>query len=301
MGRRKKGRPVHGWLVLDKPAGITSARAVSRVRALLCAAKAGHGGTLDPLATGVLPIALGEATKAVAYIMGASKTYRFTLRWGEERTTDDAEGEIVQVSDTRPTHDQIRAALPDFTGPIVQTPPRFSAVKIEGRRAYELARHGEAAPLKPRPVEVFRFDLVSSSGPEDENSSDFEIECGKGTYIRAIARDLGRQLGAFGHVAALRRTCVGPFTEDRAISLDKLDELVHSPPPNGFILPVETALADIPALAVTGGEAKRLRCGQSLRVPSRKQGTVCVMAEGRPVALAELDKGTLRPFRVFNL
>ncbi len=299
MARRRKGRPVHGWLVLDKPQGWTSTQAVSRVRRLLDAAKAGHGGTLDPLATGVLPVALGEATKAVPFVMGAEKRYRFSIRWGEERDTDDAQGAIVQHSDARPADDDIRALLPQFTGRIAQVPPAYSAVKVDGQRAYALAREGTPAELAAREVVIETLELVETS--DDRAVSTFEIVCGKGTYVRALARDMGRALGCFGHVCWLRRTAVGGFTEAHAISLDKLEDLVHSPPPSGFLLPVETALDDIPALAVTGGEADRLRSGQRIRVPSSKHGTVYVTANGLLVALAELSDGELRPFRVFRL
>lgn len=301
MARKRKGLPVHGWLALDKPEGLTSTRALAAARRLLNAAKAGHGGTLDPIATGVLPLAFGEATKTVPFIMDAVKIYRFTVRWGEERTTDDREGEVTQTSDKRPTDRRIRDALPEFTGVIMQTPPQFSAVRIDGKRAYELARKGEPVAPRPRRAEVYRCDLLAPDGDTPNDCSDFEIECGKGTYVRSIARDLGRTLGVFGHISELRRTRVGRFGESDAISLDKLEELVHSPPPNGILLPVETVLDDIPAVAVTGDEAKRIRLGQSVRVPSREDGTVYVVAENQPVALAKLHDGELRPFRVFNL
>jgi len=299
MARSRKGRPIHGWLILDKPEGWTSTRAVGRVRHLLGAAKAGHGGTLDPLATGVLPIALGEATKAIPFVMGAKKHYRFHVRWGEERDTDDSQGRVVQSSDARPSAEDIGALVPRFTGRVAQVPPAFSAVKVDGQRAYALAREGAPATLAARDVVIDRLELVEIV--EDRAVAVFEIACGKGTYVRALARDMGRLLGCFGHVCWLRRTAVGGVTQAQAISLDKLEHLVHSPPLNGFLLPVETALDDIPALAVTGGEADRLRSGQTVRVPSSKHGTVYVMAHGQLVALAELSDGELRPFRVFRL
>ncbi|MFQ5533796.1 MAG: tRNA pseudouridine(55) synthase TruB [Sphingomonadales bacterium] len=301
MARGRKGRPVHGWLVLDKPLGLSSTQALAKARRLLQAAKAGHGGTLDPLATGVLPIAFGEATKTIPFVMDSMKSYRFTVAWGEERSTDDLEGDIVETSDRRPTMARIRAVMPDFIGAITQTPPRYSAIRIGGQRAYDLARQGMEVAPKPRQVVIHRFDLLGEDHDRTVCASNFEIDCGKGTYVRAIARDLGRKLGVFGHVTALRRCRVGPFDLRGAISLDKLAAMVHSPPPNSILLPVETALDDIPALAVTGGEAKLLRLGQMVRAPSRKSGTVRVMTETGPVALADLQDGELRPFRVFNL
>src|SRR5690606_18006997 len=227
MGRRRSGRPVHGWVVIDKQAGMSSAHVVARVQRLIGAAKAGHGGTLDPLATGVLPVALGEATKTVAYVMDGRKRYRFTVRWGEARDTDDSEGAVTETSDARPDRDAIVAALGDFVGLIRQTPPAFSAIKIDGRRAYALARAGEAFAVEPREVQIDSFELIAL---QDRDHAVFDVHCGKGTYMRALARDLARRLGTVGHIAALRRTAAGPFDEAAAISLESLESLVHSAP-----------------------------------------------------------------------
>jgi tRNA pseudouridine55 synthase len=300
LARRRKGRPVHGWIILDKPLGMTSTRAVGTVRRLLEAQKAGHAGTLDPLATGILPIALGEATKTVAHIVDARKIYRFAVAWGKERATDDAEGEVVATSAARPERGAIEALLPQFMGVIRQKPPAFSAIKVEGERAYDLARDGEIVDLPEREVEIFDLRLLKEHEEASPDLSWFEVECGKGTYVRAIARDMGRLLGCFGHVAALRRLCVGPFDEARAFSMDKLMEFIHSAPADRYLLPVETALDDIPALAVTGPEAERLAWGQEIRVPFQREGLVRVMAEDRFVAIADLAAGVLRPVRVFN-
>ncbi len=298
MARRRHGRAVSGWIVLDKPEGITSTQAVGKVRWLFGAAKAGHAGTLDPLATGILPIALGEATKLVARVMDGAKQYAFTARWGEARDTDDGEGAVIASSEQRPDAAAIRAALPAFTGEIAQRPPTYSAIKVDGARAYDLARQGTPAALAPRPVRIDRFELLATP---DANHAEFLVECGKGSYIRSLARDLGEQLGCFGHVARLRRTRVGPFTEDNAILLDKLEELRHKEALDEALIPLQAALDDIPALAVMGSEAVRLKNGQAVRVPSSKQGLVFVMADDRPLALGQLDHGELRPVRVFNL
>src|SRR5215475_14270843 len=220
--RKREKRDVNGWLILDKPVGMTSTHAVSVAKRLYSAKRAGHAGTLDPLASGCLPIALGEVTKTVPFVMDGRKIYQFTVRWGEERDTDDAEGRVTATSAARPGADEIRALLPRFTGTIEQVPPRFSAVKIEGERAYDLARDGEVVELKPRAVEIHRLELVESP---DADHAVLAAECGKGTYVRALARDLGRLLGCFGHVAALRRTAVGPFTEDMATSLELLQRI----------------------------------------------------------------------------
>lgn len=299
MAAKKRGRPINGWIVLDKPTGLTSTRAVEQVKRLFGAAKAGHAGTLDPLATGVLPIALGEATKVVARVVDARKSYRFTLRWGDERDTDDADGRPVATSAERPSWEAVTETLADFTGEIHQRPPAYSAVKVAGERAYDLARTGRPVELAPRPVEISRFERLDSG--IDPDRAEFLVECGKGAYIRSLARDLGRALGCFAHVESLRRIQVGPFNEEAAISLDKLEDLLHKGTLDDALHPVETALADIPALVVTGSEAARLRSGQAVRVPSTKQGTVCAMAEGRPVALARIEGGEVRPVRVFNL
>jgi len=308
MGRRRKGRPVHGWIIIDKPVGLSSSAVVGKARRALNAAKAGHGGTLDPLATGVLPIAFGEATKTVSYAMDSTKTYRFTVRWGEARATDDREGTVTETSDVRPGEGQIRAMLPSFTGEIEQVPPLYSAIKVDGERAYDLARANVDIELEARMVTVESLDYL---GSPDSDHAEFTAVCGKGTYIRSLARDLAKALGTVGHVAKLRRTAVGRFTEDDAISLDYLESLGHSAPDSEAFFPVETALDDIPALALTKDEARKLRHGQGvpvLPVASRSpfkdiaQGdVVCAMAEGRMVALARIAGGEIRPLRVLNL
>lgn len=297
MGRKRKGRPISGWVVLDKPSGITSAHAVARVKRFLDAAKVGHAGTLDPLATGVLPLALGEATKLVSYAMDGSKSYRFTVRWGEGRDTDDTEGVVTGLSDVRPTAAEIESALPRFTGVIMQKPPSFSAIKVGGERAYDLARDGAPPDLPPREVEVKRFVLLAAHA----DSAEFEMDCGKGTYVRSIARDLAQALGTFGHVTALRRTRVGPFCEAQAFSLDKLGELDHSAPPCGLVLPIETPLDDIPAVAVMESEADRLRHGQPVFVPRQLDGEVVIKVSGKAVGIGVLTDGNLKPKRLFNL
>ena len=302
---RPKGLPIHGWLCLDKPAGMTSTAAVSRVRRITRAQKVGHGGTLDPLATGVLPIAIGEATKTVAYAMEGRKHYRFTARLGEARTTDDAEGEILATSEHRPTTAEIAAALPSFVGLVEQVPPRFAAVKVEGERAYDLARRGELVQLAPRTVRVERFDLVERP---DLDHVTFELVCGRGTYVRALVRDLGDGLGCLGHVVALRRLQVGPFRIEDAISLEALEQLVADDALPQALLPVGVALSDLPALSLTQPQVDRLRAGQTIRVaPGLLVGepdadaTVRAMAAGRMVALARLHGSELSPVRVFNL
>lgn len=295
--RKRKGKPINGWLIIDKPSGKSSARVVSEVRRLTGAAKAGHSGTLDPIATGVLPIALGEATKTVSFVVAGPKTYRFTVRFGEARDTGDAEGRAIGTSDVIPTADGIRRALPAFRGEILQVPPEYSAIKVAGRRSYALARKGEAVALKPRRVAVHRFELLRAHGA----TARFELCCGKGTYVRALARDLAEALGTLGFVESLRRTAVGPFGEGEAISLEKLEALVHSAALEAHLLPVEAALVDIPALHLTKTQAERLRHGQAVRVLRTENGTVCVVAAGRPVALAEVTDGEARTVRVFNL
>jgi len=305
--RKREKRNVDGWLILDKPVGMTSTHAVSVVKRAFAAKKAGHAGTLDPLATGVLPIALGEATKTVPFVMDGRKSYRFTVRWGVETDTDDAEGQAVASSDRRPDVAAIRAALPRFTGTIMQTPPKFSAVKIAGERAYDLAREGEAVSLEPRPVEIDRLDLVHGV---DGDHAEFAAECGKGTYVRALARDLGRALGTCGHVVALRRTAVGPFTEQDAASLAELQRVVEESadgvavagPP---LLAVAAGLANLPTLAVSRADAARLARGQAVLLRGRDapilEGWVAVSVQGDLIALAEVEQGELRPRRIFNL
>ena len=295
---------VDGWIVLDKPAGLTSSQAVGRVRRLFGRGiKAGHAGTLDPLATGVLPIALGEATKTVPFVADGAKSYRFAVRFGEARTTDDTEGEVVETSTIRPSDAALLAALPGFIGRIEQRPPAFSAIKIGGRRAYDLARRGEAPELQSRPVDVHRLALLERPDPDH---AVLEMDCGKGTYVRSLARDLGRALGTVAHVAWLRRTRSGPFGEGGAISLAKLEEFGHKSPPLEQLRPVLAALADIPALAVSGTDAALLRQGRPLKLPSdvpvpTTASTICATAEGKPVALVRFAGETLAPVRVFNL
>jgi tRNA pseudouridine55 synthase len=301
MSRRKKGDKIDGWVVLDKPVGLGSTPAVSRVRRLFGAQKAGHGGTLDPLASGVLPIALGEATKTVPFVMDGRKEYRFTLRFGEARSTEDAEGEVTAASDVRPTDHQIREALAAFVGEIEQTPPAFSALKIEGKRAYDLARAGEPVDLKPRRILIERLELVARP---DADHADFVVSCGKGTYIRSLGRDLARTLGTVGHLSALRRTAAGPFREEGSISLSKLEALGHIPALLGVLAPVATALDDIPALALTEAQADRLRQGQPVLLTrdAPPSGALLRAETGsRLVALVRSDGASLQPVRVFNL
>lgn len=304
MARRRKGQPIHGWLNLDKPLGLSSSQAVGKVKRLLDAQKAGHGGTLDPLATGVLPIALGEATKTSAYILDGDKGYRFTVRWGEARATDDAEGAVVATSDVRPTEDEIRAALPQFVGAIAQVPPAYSAIKVAGERAYALARAGEGPALEPRAVRIDRLALVEVPDPDHAT---FEVDCGKGTYVRSLARDVAAALGTHGYVSALCRTRTGPFGLETAISLDALDAACHKGAALSHLLPVSDALDDIPAVPLTGPQADRLRGGQRVRIvpatadPLGIEGLVLATHAGQPVALADLSAGELQPRRVFNL
>jgi tRNA pseudouridine55 synthase len=305
--KKAKKRDVHGWIVLDKPVGMTSTHAVAVIKRLFAAKRVGHAGTLDPLASGCLPIALGEATKTVPFVVDSRKTYLFTVRWGEERDTDDAEGRVVNRSERRPDAAAINALLPRFTGTIAQVPPRFSAVKIDGERAYDLAREGETVELAPRPVTIHRLELVAAP---DADHAMLAAECGKGTYVRALARDLGRALGSLGHVAALRRSQVGPFAESDMISLERLDSLCHRAAAGegdlaDLLLPIETALDDIPALVVSPADAARLQQGQAVLLRGRDaavlRGVVQVGSSGQLVAIAEVDRGEIVPKRVFNL
>jgi tRNA pseudouridine55 synthase len=303
---RREKREVNGWLVLDKPVGMTSTHAVAVVKRVFSAKKAGHAGTLDPLASGVLPIALGEATKTVSFVMDGRKAYRFTVRWGIETDTDDAEGQAVATSDARPDEAAIRAMLPRFTGAIMQTPPKFSAIKIDGERAYDLAREGEAVTLEPRPVQIDRLGLIAMV---DADHAEFEAECGKGTYVRAIARDLGRALGACGHVSALRRSMVGPFREAIATPLDAVQAAAQpgheGPGPASLLLPVEAGVQDLPSLVVSRADAARLARGQPVLLRGRDapiiEGWAAVSTGGVLMALVESSGGELLPRRVFNL
>jgi len=297
-------RDVHGWLVLDKPVGVTSTTAVAILKRLTRARKVGHAGTLDPLASGLLPIALGEATKTVSYVMDGEKVYRFKVRWGVETDTDDAEGKPVAESAARPTHGEIESALPAFTGTIEQTPPKFSAIKVEGERAYDLARAGEEVSLSARPVEIHSLHMV---GQPDADHAVFEAECGKGTYVRAIARDLGRMLGSLGHVCELRRTRVGSFDENSAIALDDVEKLAESSPDAliDALLPVASSLSMMPSVSVGPDDAQRIRMGQPVFLRGRDapvlEGTVTVSARGALIALADIEQGALKPKRIFHL
>ena len=325
MARRgkKKGRAVTGWLVLDKPKGMGSTDAVSKIKWLYNADKAGHAGTLDPLASGMLPIALGEATKTVPYVQDGAKVYRFTVAWGEERTTDDLEGAPTKTSSARPGEAEIRAAMPKYTGVIMQTPPQFSAIKIAGERAYDLAREGETVEIPAREVEIARFDLIAMP---DADTAVFEIECGKGTYVRSIARDLGRDLGCYGHIAELRRTEVYPFTPDDLVTLAELEQAATpaSPPApteeggerpprpgpeewkalDALLLDTGAALDSLPQVVVTDDAASRIRLGNPVIVRGRdapaEADEACAFARGRLVAIGAIEAGMFRPKRVFT-
>lgn len=309
MSRRKRGLPVHGWVCLDKPLGMGSTQAVSAVRRLFDANKAGHAGTLDPLASGILPIALGEATKTVPFMMEARKVYRFTIEWGSSTDSVDREGAVIARSDVRPDVDGVRATLPTFVGEIQQVPPAFSAIKVDGRRAYDLAREGVEVELKSRPVTIHSAEVTAAP---DVDHVEIRIETGKGVYVRSLARDLAVALGAEGHVSALRREQVGPFSLENAVTLDSLEQMVHSGAASEGLLPVATALDDIPGLAVTDQDAFSLRQGRPIVLLPRQvetlkgqlQGdarTVSVFLGQTLVALGQLRAGRLEPDRVFNL
>jgi tRNA pseudouridine55 synthase len=301
MARTRKGLQVNGWLILDKPQGLNSTRAVSRVKHLFNAQKAGHAGTLDPLATGVLPIALGEATKTVPFVMDGSKSYRFTIVWGAETDTDDSDGSVTERCDRRPSRTEIEDVLPRFTGTISQLPPRYSALKVDGARAYDLARENEEFELQPRDVTIDRLSLVEIP---DSDRAVLEAECGKGTYVRSLARDIGRVLGALGHVGALRRTRVGPFDEAIAIPLATLETVEPDGLP-GTLLPVEMALTEIPSLTLSSSDAARLRLGQSVLLRGRDapihSGPIYALSRGALVAIGEVSQGEFKPKRIFNL
>jgi tRNA pseudouridine55 synthase len=306
MGPMTSNGGLDGWLVVDKPLGLTSNRVVEVVRRRT-GGKVGHAGTLDPLATGVLPIALGEATKTTAYAMTGRKRYRFRIRWGIARATDDREGEITGESPARPSREAIEAILPTFTGAILQRPPAYSAIKISGRRAYHLARTGEPPTPPARPVEIAELRLTAIP---DRDHADCEALVGKGTYIRALARDLGAGLGTLAHIAELRRLSVGRFTESQAIALDSIAEGGHIATDCGFLLPIETGLDDIPAFVLTAAEAARLRNGQRVtpgepsalaRLDRLKDSAVIgVWHDQILIALARLEDGRLHPIRVIN-
>jgi tRNA pseudouridine55 synthase len=302
--RKRKGRDVSGWLCLDKRVGQTSTAAVGAVKRLFDAQKAGHAGTLDPLASGALPIALGEATKTVPFVQDGRKIYRFTVRWGVETDSDDADGKTVATSEARPERDAVEAVLSEFTGEIMQRPPAFSALKIEGERAYDLAREGVEVVLEERPVAIHRLVLAATP---DRDHAVFDAECGKGTYVRALARDIGRRLGSLGHVSALRRLAVGPFDEGTFVTLDaliaareagpvaSLDDLLR---PSGF------GLRDLPEIAFTSVDAGRLRRGQSVLLRGRDapilKGVAHATYQGESIAIGEIERGEFHPTRVFR-
>ena len=308
MARRKKGRDISGWIVLDKPVGVTSTQAVARIKRAFDARKVGHAGTLDPLATGVLPIALGEATKTVSYAVEDQKAYEFTVRWGAETNTDDAEGEVIEESDHRPATADIEAALPAFLGEISQVPPKFSAIKINGARAYDLAREGETVELAARTVTIDELHLREAP---DANTATFVAACGKGTYVRSLARDIGRMLGCLGHVIALRRTRVGPFHIADGITFEQIEAASKACSDDGFdaldalLMPIEQALDGIEHLQLTSADAARLCRGQAVLLRGRDApvfvGTAYATSRGRLVALVQCDRGELRPTRVFNI
>ncbi len=305
MGRRK-GNDIHGWLILDKPQGLTSNQALGRLKRLFNPKKVGHAGTLDPLATGVLPIAFGEATKTVAHAVDCEKTYDFTISWGVETDTDDSEGQPVRTSGAHPSREAVQAALSGFIGDVMQVPPCYSAIKVDGERAYDLARDGEAVELAPRMVSIHELQIVEMSSPEVTRLT---CACGKGTYVRSIARDLGRALGCYGHISALRRTSVGPFDEENAISLETLETLSNSDAGLGALLstiiPVETALDGIPALAISGDDAARLKRGQPILIRGGNapilKGPVYATSHGVLIAIGEVERGEMHPIRVFNI
>ena len=301
MGRKRKGRNISGWLVVDKPAGITSTAVVNKVRWALDAQKAGHAGTLDPEATGVLAVALGEATKTVPYITDALKTYEFTVRLGQATNTDDAEGQVIAQADDRPTDSQITDALAGFLGDIMQVPPQFSAVKIDGQRAYKLAREGEDLALAARPLWVEELLLIDRPNPDHAVLS---MTCGKGGYVRSVARDLGQKLGCYGHVLQLRRIWSGPFDATDGLTLDQIDKLARTPELETHLLPLETGLADLPMVTCTPQGAARLRNGNPGMVVAYDidYGEECWASfEGQPLAVGRFKAGELHPSRVFNL
>jgi tRNA pseudouridine55 synthase len=316
MGRRKKGLDIHGWVVLDKPEDVTSTDAVAIVRRLFNANKAGHAGTLDPLASGILPIALGEATKTVPWLMEADKAYDFTVRWGVSTATQDREGQVVATSAVRPDRAAIERVLAGFVGEIDQIPPAYSAIKIDGERAYDLARDGQEVELKARRVVLHEAHLLECPNPDE---AVIRVRSGKGFYIRALVRDLAQHLGAEGHVGKLRRTAVGPFRADGATTLDALKDLVHKGAAFECLKPVETALADIPALAINGEDAFKLKQGRPIvllphvvetlkgqfrpRIIAGQDASRAAVAlfEGKAVALGDVRAGRFSPTRVFHL
>ncbi|HPF78354.1 MAG TPA: tRNA pseudouridine(55) synthase TruB [Alphaproteobacteria bacterium] len=332
MARRKKGQKIDGWINLYKPVGVTSTQAVGKIRRALNAQKVGHGGTLDPLACGILPIALGEATKTVNYIQDAMKIYHFTVTWGQQRTTDDAEGDVIHSSDQRPSLEEIEKILPDFIGEIDQIPPQFSAVKIDGERAYDIARDGDHADIKSRQVYIENLDIIadaeggesSRSAParlRPNNETKFRCICGKGTYIRSLARDMGQILGCFGYISALERVQVGVLAKENAISLDIFEEMIDNPTQekdlSGVVLPLQTVLDDIPVLALKDQEATMLKNGNGISLLSksdlsRLEGigvdwksddifTALATYDDRALAMIEICGAKIQPVRVFNV
>ncbi len=306
--RKPKGRPISGWIILDKPFDFGSTEAVSKIKWLFNAQKAGHAGTLDPLASGMLPIALGDATKTVPYVMDGRKIYEFTVTWGEERTTDDMEGDVLNSSTNRPTEQAIRDVLPNYTGTIFQTPPQFSAIKIAGERAYDLARSGEAVEIPAREVEIHRITLLACP---DADTAHFEVECGKGTYVRALARDLGRDLGCYGFISQLRRSMVAPFAEDAMVSLEKLiefeaieerDERLAAL--DAYLIDTSEALSALPHLIINDDQAHRLKMGNPILLRGRDAPTqetdAYATARGKLVAIGDIAEGQFRPKRVFG-
>jgi len=311
MARKKRGRSVNGWIILDKPRGVTSTHAVARIKRIFDARKVGHAGTLDPLATGILPIALGEATKTVSYAVQDEKSYEFTVRWGIETTTDDTEGEPIQRSTDRPTLADIEAVLADYVGEIEQVPPQFSAIKVNGNRAYDLARDGQAVELKARAVQIAELKVIDTP---DADHTKFSAICGKGTYVRSLARDIGRQLGCHGHIADLRRTSVGLFNTENATKFEDLESALETDTSvdeptcaarDALLTPVEAALNGIEHLTISSSDASRLLRGQQVLLRGRDApifvGTAYATSQGKLIALVDCDKGTLRPTRVFNL
>ncbi|WP_111563049.1 tRNA pseudouridine(55) synthase TruB [Rhizobium sp.] len=306
--RKPKGRPISGWLILDKPVDFGSTEAVSKIKWLFKAQKCGHAGTLDPLASGMLPIALGDATKTVPYVMDGRKIYEFTVTWGEQRSTDDLEGEVIESSDKRPTEDEILALLPNYTGVINQVPPQFSAIKIAGERAYDLAREGETVEIPSREVEIYRLTLLEC---ENENTAHFEVECGKGTYVRALARDFGRDLGCFGHISGLRRSFVAPFAEETMIPLAELvaleeiqDDEERLAALDALLIDTSEALSSLPHLIVNDDQAHRLKMGNPILVRGRdapvEESEAYATARGKLIAIGEIGQGEFRPKRVFG-
>ncbi|MFL5014442.1 tRNA pseudouridine(55) synthase TruB [Rhizobium sp.] len=305
--RKPKGRPISGWLILDKPVDFGSTEAVSKIKWLYKAEKVGHAGTLDPLASGMLPIALGDATKTVPYVMDGRKIYEFTVSWGEQRATDDLEGEVTESSDKRPSEQQIRDILPRYIGTISQVPPQFSAIKIAGERAYDLAREGETVEIPSREVDIFRLTLLACP---DANSAHFEVECGKGTYVRALARDFGRELGCYGHVSGLRRTFVAPFAEEAMVPLadllaleaiEDMDERLAAL--DALLIDTCEALSSLPHLVINDDQAHRLKMGNPILVRGRDapiaESEAYATARGRLIAIGEIGQGEFRPKRVF--